>query len=112
MPVYGVPRDPSPHGLSFEAMVLDDPNYATGVFDAYMDMSRDYSTWFVESFAGPIIGDVPVSGVECWEASFAFRWPLEQSGEHVSRLQRPGCQSLRPYLLLERHVCNRRLLGR
>ena len=29
MPVYGVPRDPPPHGLSFEAMVLDDLEYVT-----------------------------------------------------------------------------------
>lgn len=62
MPVYRVPRDPPPHDLSFEAMVLDDPDYATSAFDAYVDMSRDYSTWFTESSARPIIGDVPVSG--------------------------------------------------
>ena len=62
MPVCEVPRDPPPHDLSFEAMVLDDPDYATSAFDAYVDMSKDYSTWFIESSAGPIIGDVPVSG--------------------------------------------------
>lgn len=62
MPVYEVPRDLPPHGLSFEAMVLDDPDYATGTFDAYVDTSRDYSTWFEESSMGPIIGDVPMSG--------------------------------------------------
>ena len=39
MPVYGVPKDLPPHGLSFKAMVLDDPNYAMGAFDAYVDMS-------------------------------------------------------------------------
>ena len=44
MLVYGVPRDPPTHGLSFEAMVMGDPDYATGAFDAYVDMSRDYST--------------------------------------------------------------------
>ena len=44
MPVYGVPRDPPTHGLSFEAMVMGDPDYATGAFDAYVDTSRDYST--------------------------------------------------------------------
>ena len=43
-------------------MVLDNPDYATGIFNAYMDTGKDYSTWFVESSAGPIIGDVPVSG--------------------------------------------------
>ena len=62
MPVYGVPKDPLPHGLSFKAIVLDDPEYAVGTFNAYVDTSRDYSTWFVESFTGSIIGDVPVSG--------------------------------------------------
>lgn len=41
MPVYGVPKDPSPHDLSFKAMVLDDPDYAMGAFNAYMDKSRD-----------------------------------------------------------------------
>ena len=44
MPVCGVPRDPPTHGLSFEAMVMGDPDYATGAFDAYVDTSRDYST--------------------------------------------------------------------
>ena len=62
MPVYGVPRDPPPHDLTFEAMVLDDPDYATGALDAYIDTSKDYSTWFAESSTWPIIGDVPVSG--------------------------------------------------
>ena len=33
-----------------------------GSFDAYMDTSKDYTTWFVESSTGPIIGNVPVSG--------------------------------------------------
>ena len=55
MPVYEVPRDLPPYGLSFEVMVLDDPDYATGAFDAYVEMSRDYSTCFVESSMGPII---------------------------------------------------------
>ena len=62
MLIYGVPRDPPPHGLSFEATVMGNPVYAMGAFDAYVDTSRDYSAWFVESFAGLIIGDVPVSG--------------------------------------------------
>ena len=62
MLVYRVPKDPPPHGLSFEAIVLDDSGYATGAFDTYMDTSRDYFTWFVESSTRPIIGDVPVSG--------------------------------------------------
>lgn len=62
MPIYRVPRDPPSHGLSIKAMVLDDPDYVTSAFDAYVDMSRDYSTWFIESSIGPIIGDVPASG--------------------------------------------------
>ena len=62
MPVYEVPKDPPPHGLSFEAIVLDDLEDAVGAFDAYVDMSRDYSTWFTESSAGLIVEDVPVSG--------------------------------------------------
>lgn len=89
MPVYGVPRDLPSHALSFEAMVLDDPNYVTGAFNAYVDTRRDYSTWFGKSSAGPIIGDVPVSGVECWEAPFSLRWPSGLNGEHVQRPQRP-----------------------
>ena len=62
MPIYEVPKDPPHQGLSFKAMVLEDPDYATGAFDAYVDTSRDYSTWFVESSARPIIGDVLVRG--------------------------------------------------
>ena len=62
MPVYGVPRDLPPHSLSFEAMVLDDPDYAMGAFDAHVDTSKDYSTWFIESFTRLIIGDVLMSG--------------------------------------------------
>ena len=61
MLVYRVPKDPPLHGLSFEAMVLDDSDYAMGAFDAYVDTNKDYSTWFTKSSTGPIIGDVPVS---------------------------------------------------
>ena len=62
IPIYGMPKDSPPHGLSFEAMVLDDLEYATSTFNAYVDMSRDYTTWFVKSSARPNIGDVPMSG--------------------------------------------------
>ena len=57
MLVYGVPRDLPPHGLSFETMVLGNLAYAMSSFDAYVDTSRDYSTWFMKSSVGPIIGD-------------------------------------------------------
>ena len=40
---------------------MDNPTYATGSFDAYMDTRKDYATLFIESFLGPIIEDVPVS---------------------------------------------------
>ena len=40
MPVYGMARDPLPHSLSFEAMVMGDLDYAIGVFNAYVDMSK------------------------------------------------------------------------
>ena len=60
--VYGVPRDLPLHGLPFETIIRCDPTYATGSFDAYVDTSRNYSTWFAESSTGPIIGDVPMSG--------------------------------------------------
>ena len=43
-------------------MVLGDLAYVPGTFDTYVDMSRDYSTWFTESSTKPIIGEVPVSG--------------------------------------------------
>ena len=62
MLIYGVPRDPPPCCLSFEAVVMGSPDYVTGTFDAYVDTSRDYSTWFTEFSTGPIIGDVPVNG--------------------------------------------------
>jgi len=62
MLVFGVSRDPPLIGLSFESIVMDNPAYAMGSFDAYMDTNKDYATWFVESSIGPIIGDVPVSG--------------------------------------------------
>jgi len=62
MPIYGVPRDSPPHGLSSKTMVLDNSTYVMGSFDAYVDTSRDYFTWFVESSVGPIIGDIPVNG--------------------------------------------------
>ena len=62
MPVYGIPRDPPPHGLSFETMVLGNSAYAMGSFDAFVDTSRDYSTWFAESSVGLIIRDVLMSG--------------------------------------------------
>ena len=62
MPVFRVPKDPPPLDLSFKSIVMDDPAYATGSFDAYMDTSRDCATWFAKSSMGPIIGDIPVSG--------------------------------------------------
>ena len=62
MSVYGVPRDLPPLSLSFESIILDDPAYTTSSFDAYVDTSWDYATWFVESYAWSIIGDVPVNG--------------------------------------------------
>ena len=62
MLVFGVSRDPPPICLSFESIVMDNPAYAMGSFDAYMDTSKDYATWFVESSTGPIIGYVPMSG--------------------------------------------------
>ena len=46
LPIYEVPWDLPPHSLSFKAMVLDDLDYAMGTFDAYVDTSKDYSTWF------------------------------------------------------------------
>ena len=55
MLVFGVPRDPSPLGLSFESIVIDDPVYAMGSFDAYVDTGRDYATWFTKSFTGLIL---------------------------------------------------------
>ena len=42
--VYGVPRNLPPLGFSFESIVLDDPTYMTGSFDAYVDTSQDYAT--------------------------------------------------------------------
>ena len=62
MSIYGVLRNLAPLNLSFESIVLDDPVYATGSSDAYVDTSRDYAIWFAESSIGPIIEDVPVSG--------------------------------------------------
>ena len=62
MSVYGVPWDLPPHGLSFETIILGNLAYVTSSFNAYVDTSRDYATWFIESFMGLIIGDVPVSG--------------------------------------------------
>ena len=82
MLVFGVPRDPPPLGLSFESIVIDDSAYSTGSFDAYMDTSKNYATWFVESPIGPIIGDVPMSwgrvleGIVCVQVAFKVEWRL------------------------------------
>lgn len=62
MPIFEVPGDPPPFGFSLKAIVLDDPDYEVGTFDAYVDTNRDYSTWSVESSTGPIIEDVPMNG--------------------------------------------------
>ena len=62
MPVFGVPRDPPPLSLSFESIVMDNPDYTMGSFNAYVDTSIDYATWFVMSSIGPIMGDIPLSG--------------------------------------------------
>lgn len=44
MQVYGVPRDLSPYGLPFETMVLGDPAYATGSFDAFVELEAIIAT--------------------------------------------------------------------
>ena len=45
----------------FTACHLRPSSYATGSFNAYVDTNRNYATWFTESSAGPIIGDVLMS---------------------------------------------------
>lgn len=55
MLVFGVPRDLPPLSLSFESIIMDNSAYATGSFDAYVDTSRNYAIWFIESSTGPII---------------------------------------------------------
>ena len=62
MSIFGVPRDPPPLGLSFESIIMDDSAYTTGSFDAYVDTSREYATWFAKSSTRLIIRDVLVSG--------------------------------------------------
>ena len=80
VPVYGVPKDLPPLGLSFETIFLDDSAYAMSYFDTHVDTSRDYAAWFVESSVGPIIGDVPVSGgkvlrgIICAQVTFEAEW--------------------------------------
>ena len=45
-----------------------------------MDTSRDYSTWFAESFARPIIRDVPMNrgrvlgGTVCAQVATGVKW--------------------------------------
>ena len=46
MLIFGVRKDPPPLGLSFESIVMDNSAYTTGSFDAYVDTSKDYATWF------------------------------------------------------------------
>ena len=83
MLVFEVPRDPPPLGLSFESIVMDNPAYVMGSFDAYMYTSIDYATWFVASSAGPIMGDVPVSrgrvlgGIAHAQVAFRAKWRLQ-----------------------------------
>lgn len=80
MSVFGVPRDPPPPGLSFEPVVIDDLAYAMGSFDAYVDTSMDYATWFIESSTGPMIGNVLVSrvlgGIVYAQVAFGAEWRL------------------------------------
>jgi len=51
-----------------------------GSFDAYVDTNRVYATWFTDSSAGPIIGDVPISGdrvlggIICAQATSGAEW--------------------------------------
>lgn len=61
MPDFKVPRDPPPW-ISYHDMILDDPAYVIGSFECFLIAATNYATWFLESFAGPIIDDCPVSG--------------------------------------------------
>ena len=82
MLIFGVRKDPPPLGLSFESIVMDNSAYTTGSFDAYVDTSKDYATWFTESSIGPIIGDVPVNGgrvlrgIVRAQVAFGAQWRL------------------------------------
>ena len=62
MPNFGVLKDPPPLGLSFESIVMVNSAYAMGSFNAYVDTSIDYATWFAASSARPIMGNIPVNG--------------------------------------------------
>ena len=59
--IFRVPRNP-PHKLSCSTVILDDPDYETGSFEGFVTEDTDYVTWFLQSLAGPIIDDYPVSG--------------------------------------------------
>ena len=61
MPNFGVLKDPPPLGLLFESIVMDNSAYAMGSFNAYVDTSIDYATWFAASSVRPIMGDIPVN---------------------------------------------------
>ena len=60
--VFVLPKDLHPFSFSFNSIVMDNPAYVTSSFDAYVETSRDYATWFTESSMGPFMGDVPVNG--------------------------------------------------
>ena len=61
MLVFGVPKDAPPIVLLFKSTVMDYLAYTMGSFDAYVDTSIDYATWFAASSVGPIMGDITVS---------------------------------------------------
>ena len=56
LPIYGVPRDPPPHGLSCKTIVLGNLAYAMSSFNACVDTNGDYTTWFVKSSTRPTLG--------------------------------------------------------
>ena len=69
-------------------MIWYDPTYAVGSFKGFHTAATNYTTWFLESSAGPIIDDCPVSrgrmlgGIaHAWQASKA------QLKLHVETLQ-------------------------
>ena len=91
---------------------MGDPDYATGAFDAYVDTSRDYSTQFAESFAGPIIRDVPMSGGRVLGGVIRAQVAIEVEQRARVETAEARVTELEALSTAERRICRRRLLER
>lgn len=104
MSIFRVPRD-SPLKLSNSEIILDDSNYETSSFEAFVIIDTIYVTWFLQSLIGPIIDDFPMSSGRVLGGIARSRWVSEPHLRlHVDTLRARVIKLKGPIVAREGHA--------